>query len=99
MENPSVLPNLAVLRALRNELSGTLPARLLLATRLVELSLGQNRITGGIDHLIYPNQSMITSIDLSANNISGTIPVAMTRLSRLRSLQLAKNRISGTLDV
>ena len=59
---------------MNNELTGTLPQMLLMPPRLMDISLRANLLTGGLDHLIYPNSTVLTSIDISSNDLDGTIP-------------------------
>nr|GMD18296.1 probable LRR receptor-like serine/threonine-protein kinase At3g47570 [Ipomoea batatas] len=84
----------------RNDLQGNLPiAFLFLANlkKLQELSLGRNRLTGGIPPTI-GNLSSLRLLDLRMNHLKGRIPHEITRCWGLNVLLLAINNFTGTLS-
>lgn len=89
-------PNLQVLRAGANSLSGWLPYDLYNATKLREISLHNNQFSGPINGTIV-TLSNLTILDLHFNQLSGDIPQNIGLLSNLESLILHTNTLHGSL--
>ncbi|KAK7845454.1 putative receptor-like protein kinase, partial [Quercus suber] len=67
-------------------------------TKLVNLSLGQNNLTGTIPAWI-GNISSLNVLSLLENNFQGSIPSELCRLSCLRFFKLSVNNLSGTIPL
>jgi len=90
--------SLRVLELPMNLISGSIPS---LAAhhhaQLLDLSLGDNRITGSIPSNISTYKSL-AGLNLTNNYITGTIPDAITTLPVLNYLYLSSNRLVGDLS-
>ncbi|XP_031100785.1 probable LRR receptor-like serine/threonine-protein kinase At3g47570 [Ipomoea triloba] len=84
----------------RNDLQGNLPTAfqfLANLKKLQNLSLGRNRLTGGIPPTI-GNLSSLRVLNLRMNHLEGRIPHEITRCWGLNVLSLAINNFTGTLS-
>jgi Leucine-rich repeat (LRR) protein len=92
------LPALEYLYLENNRFKDTVDEQFLIdATRLVQLDLSSNLLTGqGVPHhfFAYPN---LRVLDLSDNQINGTIKDVRIRKHPLEFLSLSNNSLSGTL--
>nr|XP_018682924.1 PREDICTED: receptor-like protein 12 isoform X2 [Musa acuminata subsp. malaccensis] len=66
-------------------------------TRLKELHLSHNRLTGPIPAEI-GNLTALTTLDLGHNSLSGSVPPEIGKLSNLTSLDLSLNSLKGTMS-
>ncbi|KAJ9158887.1 hypothetical protein P3X46_024431 [Hevea brasiliensis] len=89
--------NLAMLDISQNRLEGVLPNSLAnLSSSLQRLSIGTNRIYGGIP----PWFSTLDSLSVMAieeTQITGTIPMDFGKLQKLQQMFLGRNRLSGKI--
>ena len=77
-----------------NYFSGPIPQ--LGSTRLREIYLGQNALTGGISDSI-GNLDKLEIFSASANELNGMIPSSLSKATSLRILDLSHNKLSGEL--
>ncbi|OEL16812.1 Receptor-like protein 2 [Dichanthelium oligosanthes] len=88
---------LKVLKAGKNNTTGTLPDELFHATSLEYLSLPNNGLEGTFDAAhIYKLRNLIV-LDLAWTGLSGKIPDSIGQLKRLEVLHLEHNNMSGEL--
>eukprot|EP00873_Tetraselmis_striata_P011100 jgi/Tetstr1/431364/TSEL_021055.t1 len=88
--------DLDILIAIGEDLRGTLPAQLSVATGLTGILLKENSFHGSLP----PQWSVLTnmlSFDLNRNQITGSLPGVWRHLDRLESLQLRNNQLVTTL--
>nr|GMD50155.1 probable LRR receptor-like serine/threonine-protein kinase At3g47570 [Ipomoea batatas] len=84
----------------KNGLQGNLPTAfqfLANLKKLQQLSLGRNRLTGGIPPTI-GNLSSLRMLSLEMNHLKGRIPHEITRCWGLNFLSLSGNNFTGTLS-
>ena len=66
------------------------------AGRVVDLRLGNNRLSGSIPPELR-ELSQLRFLDLTANDLSGSIPTGLADLGHLESLSLRANRLTGDI--
>ncbi|XP_071733734.1 uncharacterized protein [Rutidosis leptorrhynchoides] len=91
------LPNLQVLEIVDIGFEGSIPDQIGLLSKLVELSLRGNWLTGKIPAGLLANLTQLTHLDLSLNNFMGSIPPSLTNLTQLRYLYLSRNNFTGPI--
>lgn len=79
----------------QNKLTGKIPSELSRLTRLIDMVLHTNALTGPIPKL--SNLTKLTSLNLDGNKLTGPIPSGVSKLTLLESLHLIANELSGTL--
>ncbi|XP_042483606.1 putative receptor-like protein kinase At3g47110 [Macadamia integrifolia] len=80
-----------------NRFGGMLPNSIAnLSTQLIDLSLGENKISGEIP-VGMENLANLQSLDLSENLLQGSIPTSIGRLQMLNGLYLDGNRFTGSI--
>eukprot|EP00002_Diphylleia_rotans_P000678 TRINITY_DN10353_c0_g1_i2.p1 TRINITY_DN10353_c0_g1~~TRINITY_DN10353_c0_g1_i2.p1 ORF type:complete len:1781 (-),score=259.55 TRINITY_DN10353_c0_g1_i2:151-5493(-) len=89
-----LFPQLWILAAQDNQISGTIPDFNL--PKLWRLSLASNQLTGTIPP--FTKSSSLESLSLANNNISGTIP-NFEYTPNLEELNLASNKLEGKIPV
>ncbi|KAI3710106.1 hypothetical protein L2E82_39880 [Cichorium intybus] len=89
------LPYLRSFDVAYNYLQGTIPPQWG-STKLVDISILGNRITGKIPPEL-GNITTLIKLDLEANRLSGTVPPELGKLYNLNSLILSSNQFTGTL--
>jgi hypothetical protein len=89
------LKNLTVLHATGNGLAGTLSDIIPLYSRMSDLSLAHNTLSGTIPTLIH----RVETVDLSYNQLSGVFDIAGSARRINSELYLEINRLSGNLPV
>ncbi|KAJ4837601.1 hypothetical protein Tsubulata_040844, partial [Turnera subulata] len=77
-----------------NNLSGSLPPRLLESENLSILALSRNNFSGDLPPNI-GNATRVMFLMLSGNNFSGQIPKSISHIYRLLLLDVSRNRFSG----
>ena len=80
----------------RNNLQGTLPAKLARLTNLEELNLYVNQLWGSIPTEL-ARLSNLTLLTLGFNKLRGSIPTELARLSNLTELSLDNNQLTGAI--
>ncbi|CAB9505224.1 receptor-like protein kinase precursor [Seminavis robusta] len=91
------------LRLSWNQLNGPLPWEIAHLSRLTNLQLGDNMLTGALPgSLLSDSLELLESLSLSHNQISGPIPLAWIEsihegITKLTSLWIASNRLTGTI--
>ncbi|KXZ51008.1 hypothetical protein GPECTOR_14g25 [Gonium pectorale] len=96
----AVLPRLVSLVLPANQLSGTLPARLLRNPALEFLDLAYNNLSGPLPVEVFAAPSQLRSVRLAGNRLAGSFPVLPqgTSLSaELSHLDVSMNRLEGGL--
>jgi hypothetical protein len=88
--------NLTELWLANNEIIGTIPSALGLATDLTSLIVYQNRLTGTIPTTI-GNLSKLQQLQAYANALTGTLPSGLFASTKLKDLRLEQNRFAGTI--
>ena len=78
-----------------NALAGPLPADLALCSRLTELCLGHNRLSGEVPRGLLRRMVRLRTLSLAANRLSGRAP----HLAHLKSLEVLGNIDRGVLTV
>ena len=80
-----------------NQLEGTIPPNWANFSKLTNISLSFNKISGSIPTVdgMWPN---LLEFDIEGNNISGTIPEELYQMSKLDTLILANNSLQGSLS-
>jgi Leucine-rich repeat (LRR) protein len=81
------------------DLKGTIPFELGYLSRLRELFLDGNQLTGSIPDLLLTRAQYLYVLDLSQNSLQGTIPSALWTLPTLRFAYLHKNQFTGTIPL
>ncbi|EXB36891.1 putative leucine-rich repeat receptor-like protein kinase [Morus notabilis] len=80
-----------------NRLSGDVPSNLTSLTKVTELFLSNNKLSGPL-----PNLSSLNSLSylvMGDTNLKGQIPVDLFSLPNLETVVLKKNRLNGTLEI
>ena len=91
------LSNLDLLRlGVNKKLIGRIPADLEGLSRLVELDLGSNGLSGEIPPEL-GRLANLEKLELSRNSLSGQVPTELGNLSNLKLLHLDNNKLSGKL--
>mmetsp|Transcript_47896 Transcript_47896/g.116504 ORF Transcript_47896/g.116504 Transcript_47896/m.116504 type:complete len:111 (-) Transcript_47896:854-1186(-) len=90
-----LLNQLAVLYAMENNFSSTLPSTLSDMVRLEELFLNGNSLFGAIPSELGRLDRSLKNLHLHCNFITGTIPSSLAQLTGLGSLQLSRNLLTG----
>ena len=101
------LPDLSIFLALKkldlteNQLSGKIPKNSKLPSKLEDLSIGSNKLEGGIPKF-FGNACSLLLFDMSDNCFNNELPMIIYHLSgcarySLKELDLNKNQINGTL--
>ena len=80
----------------KNNLSGTIPAKIGLLTGLTQLQLNSNKLTGSIPTEI-GQLTNLRALYLQSNRLSGNIPAEIGLLTKLTNLRLNTNKLTGTL--
>jgi hypothetical protein len=80
-----------------NEFSGGISAGIGGCTRLLELQLGSNNLSGEIPAEIGKVKSLQIALNLSSNHFTGPLPRELGRLDKLVVLDLSRNEISGQI--
>jgi hypothetical protein len=94
---PSLYP-LKYLRVANSGLCGAIPDSLFqgrCAFSLVELSLSQMKLSGGIPGLALGSCINLQRLDLCDNELTGGLPHGLSKLSNLKVLNLSKNKLTG----
>jgi Leucine-rich repeat (LRR) protein len=81
-----------------NNLSGPLPPRFGISSKLRYVYLSRNKLQGLIAMIFYDSFE-IFALDLSHNNLTGKIPEWIDRLSNLRFLLLSYNNLEGEIPI
>ncbi|CAI0397999.1 unnamed protein product [Linum tenue] len=81
-----------------NFLTGEIPGEIGNLTKLQELDLGNNRLTGAIPQALLGLEKL-ESLSLRGNFLSGEIPVGIGNVSRLDSISLSDNRLTGGIPL
>ncbi|CAM6082277.1 unnamed protein product [Calypogeia fissa] len=76
-------------------ISGTIPADIILLTGLQILSLDHNFLTGDISNLALANN--LEKLQLESNNFQGSIPSSLAQLQYLVLLDLDNNNLTGDI--
>ncbi|XP_073289608.1 putative leucine-rich repeat receptor-like serine/threonine-protein kinase At2g24130 [Primulina huaijiensis] len=80
-----------------NHLGGELPSIIgALSTKLVQINLGDNQISGFIPPQI-SNLVNLTLLNLSSNLLNGSIPSELCQIGKLERLYLSNNSLSGNI--
>jgi hypothetical protein len=79
-----------------NQLSGSIPPKLVNLSNLEVLSLGENRLSGSILAEL-GNLGELKELYLHDNQLSGSIPQELGNLSNLEKLGLSTNQLSGSI--
>ncbi|GLJ16878.1 hypothetical protein SUGI_0291140 [Cryptomeria japonica] len=80
-----------------NHLTGVMPSSVgQLSTKLTELDLDGNKITGEISPYI-GNLTNLTLLSLQQNLLTGVIPSKVSQLQSLEQLYIASNKLEGTI--
>ena len=91
------LEQLEVLSLRKNNLNGDIPFRIFsLLTKLREVWLSENQLTGIIDHNM-GNISNLTHFDVYHNKLHGTIPVTIANLMKLEVFSVGHNNLRGAI--
>ncbi|XP_071727316.1 LRR receptor-like serine/threonine-protein kinase ER2 [Rutidosis leptorrhynchoides] len=90
------LMNLQVLEIVDIGFEGSIPDQIGLLSKLVELSLRGNWLTGPIPPSL-TDLTQLTDLHLSWNNFTGPIPPSLTNLTRLTDLDLSRNKFTGPI--
>eukprot|EP00250_Pteridium_aquilinum_P010843 c19666_g2_i1 orf=206-2053(+) len=93
----SLPPNLQTLNLGRNNLAGELPYSISAMTSLVNLYVGNNRLTGSLQDM-FSKLGNLSVLDMSFNNMSGQLPQSISTLYSLSSLYLQNNHFTGDLN-
>lgn len=80
-----------------NQLSGELPFSLPNLSKLTELGLSDNFLSGEISASLISNWSQLESLQIHNNSFMGKIPPEIGLLKNLRYLYLYKNNFSGPM--
>ena len=91
------LGNLTSLDLSSNHLSSTVPVELGALTKLENLQLGQNKLTGVLLRNLKGWGPTLTSLGLQHNQFTGIVPEAVSFLTSLRVLDLQHNSLVGSL--
>ena len=95
---PPMIGHMSNLRSLKlhnNLLIGNIPEDLFEATKIEELMLHSNSLTGSIPSLV-GHLHNLTTLSLSHNSLKGRIPTEMTNLSKIEYIHLQQNFLTGT---
>lgn len=88
------LTNLEVLDLSHMGLVGEIPPSIGNLSRLTDLYLSNNKLTGSF----LPNLTKLSSLDLSYNHFSGIIPCSLLNMPFLSHLYLSQNHLSDSLE-
>ncbi|XP_021647014.2 probable LRR receptor-like serine/threonine-protein kinase At3g47570 isoform X2 [Hevea brasiliensis] len=89
--------NLAMLDISQNRFEGVLPNSVAnLSSSLQRLSIGKNRIYGGIPPW-FSTLDRLSVMDIEETQITGTIPMEFGKLQKLQQIFLGHNRLSGKI--
>lgn len=77
-----------------NAFAGEIPATL--PKSLVEISMRNNSLTGGLRSESFKGLMDLQVLDLSYNSLEGTVPVVLFELPSLEQLSLSFNKLSST---
>lgn len=82
-----------------NQLSGSVPPKLLTSPSITELALSHNQFTGAIPGDSGPLETglPLQVLDLSNNSLSGGIPSTIGTYTQLLFLSLSANQLGGTI--
>ena len=94
--NFSSFPNLDVLVLYNCALNGSIPQQIGTLTRLRELDLGFNNLTGELP-LSLANLSQLEYLALSNNRLHGSIPPEFGKMTNLIVLYLGYNNLTGVI--
>ncbi|KAI9116287.1 hypothetical protein K1719_012454 [Acacia pycnantha] len=79
-----------------NFMEGSLPESIISLTSLIELSLGNNNLTGSLPQQGgLCNMKNLVYLDLSSNKFDGQLPMCLGNLTSLRTLRLFNNSFEG----
>ncbi|KAK4834443.1 hypothetical protein QYF36_022777 [Acer negundo] len=93
--NSDPRPSITVIHLSSKNLKGDIPLDLTKLSKLVELWLDGNSLTGSIpDFSICPDLKII---HLENNRLTGELPSSLSNLPNLRELHVQNNRLSGTV--
>ena len=92
----AALEGLRILRAPRNQLSGSLPLALTQIRGLRQLELNANQLSGAIPAAIAALQQL-TALSLAENQLEGQIPDEVGTMTQLTGLLLYNNQLSGAI--
>ncbi|KAF5442904.1 hypothetical protein F2P56_035512 [Juglans regia] len=93
-------PNLVYVNLSLNNMTGSLPATLLLnSNQLQVLDLSFNNLTGSISglNIIEKSCSSLLHLDLSGNRIIGSLPNSLSNCTSLNNLSLSGNWLTGEI--
>ncbi|VFQ74954.1 unnamed protein product [Cuscuta campestris] len=65
--------------------------------RLKEVSVAENKVSGGFPGWIFSQSCSLQSLDLSGNNFSGLLPKEISNCKELRVINLSGNKFSGLI--
>ena len=77
-------------------LSGTLPTQLALLTRLEQLSVCCNNLTGDLSQIDWSKMTNLFDVGLHHNRFTGNIPASLVSLPSLHKIRTYNNRFSGS---
>lgn len=80
-------------------LTGNIPGSIANLTKLEELVIGQNNLTGPIPDSIGRNQQKLFYMIVANNPLTGTIPSGLGYASNLQELYIRETQVSGTIPV
>lgn len=80
----------------KNNLKGTIPAKVAKLSNLQQLILANNQLSGTIPAAL-ADLSNLQFLFLDFNQLNGVIPAELGKLSNLQSLYLSENQLSGAI--
>ncbi|GKZ00842.1 hypothetical protein MPSEU_001035900 [Mayamaea pseudoterrestris] len=90
------MQQLVNLRLPRNQLRGTFPLAMTKFTRLNDIRLYDNQLSGSIADELW-SMEQVAHWKINGNQMTGTIPTILGRMTNLRSLRLDENLMHGSI--
>ncbi|KAL4559893.1 hypothetical protein LXL04_032039 [Taraxacum kok-saghyz] len=94
---PKFFPNIAHLSLSMNALSGVIPSSIGELSRLMDLDLSNNELSGEVPQGLFTNLSYLEVLKLSKNKLYGQVLAGNLRWSYLRGIYLDNNQFTGKI--
>jgi hypothetical protein len=89
--------NITGINFMVNMFTGTIPTEWRSLTRLKQLNLQANLLTGQVPAWLFKDLANLRMLDLHRNSLNGTIPTTIGSLKALTVLDMSENLLTGTL--